>query len=419
MKKAWLFSLLLLVSCYGGHSSSVDAQSLIQKEQKKSLSAQVVLPENPNTIKTTKGAEMLDLEAPLRCFVNWQTQQMITTIPYNIKAFNLVRNGANDTLPRFEVTGFSFDTMPASEALKKLLKEANIKLIAKDGPYAKISAENLRGEFVDVIKMITDAADLFYAYDAHNKTLKISRKASFTLYVPKSRPIILGLLDVLRGAGITDITTDWSDYSITFDADVELRNKIMTLIGYFEENPTLITFDTYVLRIYPKDIKNGVEWQNLVKSVDFGTIKTAKTGVIGRVLTTSNDINIKTLTQFLSTQARVVPVSEGKFVVPNLWLSRFDIGKCGKPENVESSLSILAKSSLERGNKIFSNITLDTTYGELTQFSIRSELGENFLIMGINNDVIKSQDNKSELVVFMVPRIIRTLKTPQHLENNL
>ena len=115
--------------------------------------------------------------------------------------------------------------MPAEKALLKLTKEADIRLVAKDAPYTSISAENLRGELSEVIKMIADAAEIYYSYNAETKTLTISRKANFTLYVPKSRPIILALLDVLRGSGITNITTDWSDYSITFDGDFELKPK--------------------------------------------------------------------------------------------------------------------------------------------------------------------------------------------------
>ena len=191
-------------------------------------------------IRTPRGANQLDLETPLRCFVNWNTQQMISTIPYNIKAFNLQRNGRNDLLPRFEVTGFSFETMPAEKALLKLTKEAGIKLVAKDAPYASISAENLRGELTEVVDMITQAAEIYYTYNSSSKTLRISRKANFSLYVPQSRPILLAILDVLRGAGITDFTADFDDYTITFDADYELKNQIVNLIGYFEENPILI-----------------------------------------------------------------------------------------------------------------------------------------------------------------------------------
>lgn len=383
------------------------------------ISSETILPQDPNMIQTPKGASSLDLETPLRCYVNWKTQEMITSIPYNVKAFNLVRNGKNDMLPRFEVTGFTFATMPAEKAMLKLTKEAGIKLIAKDAPYASISAENLRGELSEVIGMIADAAEIYYAYDAERKTLTISRKVNFSLYVPKSRPIMLGLLDVLRGSGITDVTTDWADYSVTFDADFALKNKINKLVAYFEDNPVLIAFDVNIFRIYPYNQSDDIEWQDLLKTFDFGTIKTTKTGVIGRALTTSNDLNIATLRSFLGQQALVLPVAEGKFVVPNLWFARFDIGKCGARDSIEADLSVLAKASLEHDNRIFSDITLEATNGQITQFNVRSRIGENFLIIGIPNQIFEKNSPKSETVVFMVPRIIRTLKTTQPIQNNL
>lgn len=366
--------------------------------------------QDPNMIRTSKGASSLDLETPLRCNVNWKTQEMITALPYNLKAFNISRNGINNPLPRFEVTGFSFKTMPAEKALLKLLKEADIRLVAKDAPYTSISAENLRGELSEVVKMIADAAEIYYSYNADTKTMTIGRKANFTLYVPKSRPIILALLDVLRGSGITDITTDWSDYSITFDADFELRTKIQNLIDYFEENPILIAYDVSVFTIYPYNTVTDIEWQKLLNVFDFGTIKTAKTGVIGRVLTTSDDLNFATLQRFLTGQARVAKSAEGKFIVPNLWMARFDIGKCASRKSPEAQLSLLAKSSLMPQNRIFSDITLEGTDGQITQFNIRSKLGENFLIIGIPNEIFGISAPRSETIVFMVPRIIRTIK---------
>ena len=160
--------------------------------------ANIVNEVDPNMIRTPAGASAFDLESPLRCRVNWNSQEMITTLPYNLKAFNLTRNGIDNPLPRYEVTGFSFKKMPAEKALLKLTKEAGIKLVAKDAPYPSISAENLRGELSEVVKIITDAAEIYYTYNAETKTLTIGRKTNFTLYVPKSRPIILALLDVMR-----------------------------------------------------------------------------------------------------------------------------------------------------------------------------------------------------------------------------
>lgn len=406
-KKLAIFSLvaILLTGCKT-HETEIKAPTIIDA----TAGATLVKLQDPDMVRTPKGASSLDLETPLRCSVNWKTQQMITTLPYNIKAFNLTRNGVNNPLPRFEVTGFSFETMNAEKALLKLTKEAGIRLVAKDAPYPKISAENLRGEFSEVIKMITDAAEIYYSYNADTKTLTIGRKANFTLYVPKSRPIILGLLDVLRGSGITDITTDWSDYSITFDGDYELQAKIRELLKYFEDNPTLIAYDISVFTIYPNNSQKDIQWQNMLNVFDFGTVKTTKTGVIGRVMTTSDDLNIQTLQAFLAGQAKVVKSAEGKFVVPNLWFARFDVGKCATHKSEDAQVSILSKSSLMPQNRIFSDITLEGTNGQITQFNVRSKLGENFLIIGIPNEIFGIKNKHSETVVFMVPRIIRTIK---------
>ena len=157
----------------------------------------------------------------------------------------------------------------------------------------------------------------------------------------------------------------------------------------------------------------------MLRVFDTGSVKTAKSGVLGRILTTSNDINIASLSAFLGNQARVVPVAEGKFVVPNLWFSRFDIGKCAARSSLEADLSILAKSSYEQNDKIFADITLEAHDGEITHFNVRTKLGENLMIIGIPNEILGVDNPKSETIVFMVPRIIKTLRTSRHLENNM
>ncbi len=415
--------LLVLGSCGGSDFGTIDSlpnqAGVSAAENFGSEDIDFIMQHDPDIIKTTKGARELDLETPLRCRVSWNKQELIAAVPYNMTAFNLVRNGVNDILPRYEVNGFSFKSMPAEKALLKLDKEAGIHLIARDAPYASISGENLRGEFSEVVKMITDAAEIFYSYDADRKVMRISRRANFTLYVPHSRPIMLGLLDVIRGSGITDISADWGDYSITFTSDYETKNKIVDLIDYFKDNPTLIAYDVSVFRIYPTNINQDINWQSILDEFDFSTVNTAQAGVIGRVLTSSNDLNIGSLRRFLGSQATIVPVSEGRFVVPNLWFSRFDVGKCGSKQAIEADLSITAKASLEKNNWIFSHFSLDTTNSEISQFDVRSKLGENFMIIGLPNEIFGSKQPKSETIVFVVPRIIRTAKTTQHIQNQL
>ena len=62
---------------------------------------------------------------------------------------------------------------------------------------------------------------------------------------------------------------------------------------------------------------------------------------------------------------------------------------------------------------------MDTTNGEISQFDVRSKLGENFMIIGLPNEIFGSKQPKSETIVFVVPRIIRTAKTTQHIQNQL
>ena len=408
-----MLSILLIAACH-----TTDSKEPYIEKNTPAQNAQFDIVQTKDTLRTPDGANMLDLETPLRCNVNWQTQQLILTLPFNNSAFKLKPVTASDDLPLLEVTGFTFDTMPAEKALAKLLKEAGIKLSAKDAPYASISGEDLKGELTDVVNMITGAAGVFYHYDDTNKMLTLSRKEEHIIYVPKTRPIMLGLLDVLRGAGLTDMIPNWSEYSITFMADIELRNNLKQLINYFETNPILVAYDVRVFKITPYD-GCDIEWKSLLDKFHFGSITTAQTGVIGRVLTTTNEININTLQRFLGAKASVESISEGKFVVPNLWLSRFDVGKCGNMYCPQSELSVLAKASVEADNHITSDVTLEKNNGQITQFKVKNKLGENFMIIGLPNEIFDHDGTKSEIVVFMVPRLIKTVKTSEDIKNNI
>lgn len=405
-----VLSLFLLTSCKATEEVAVTFEE--------GVNAEVFYPKDQRSIRTPDGANALDLETPLRCNVNWKTQQMVITLPFNNSAFRIERLDKSDKLPGFEVTGFTFDTMSAEKALYKLTKEAGIKLVAKDAPYTSLSGDNLKGEFSDVIDMITEAAEIFYTYDDDKKIMTLSRKTEISLFVPPSRPIILSMLDILRGSGITDMTTNWAEYSITFDADMELKNKITSLMTYFETNPNLVAYDVSIFKIYPNN-DCDIEWKKLLDNFDFGTITTAQTGVIGRVLTTTNELSLDTLRQFLGKSARIEPVSEGKFVVPDMWLSRFDVGKCGKLKTDEAELSILAKASVINDNRITSDVTLETNKGQITNFKVRNKLGENFMIIGLPNEVFTSDAPRSETVIFMVPRLIRTLQTTETIKNKI
>lgn len=379
----------------------------------------VVLPQqDPYMLRTTFRANDLDLETPLRCNVNWKTQEMVQILPHNNVSFNIERNDVNDILPDFEVRNFTFDNIPAEQALLKLTKEVGVTLVAKDAPYPMLYGNNLNGSFSEVVEKITRSADLFYRYDKKMNSIILSRRASFTLYIPSSRTLMIGFLDVLRGAGITDMVTNWRDYSITFETNLETMDKIRSLVKDFESNPTMVMYDVSIFRAKAKDAC-GVVWNDLLKDFDFGSIATTQTGVIGRMLTVTNDISIDNLKNFVSKYATIEDISEGRFVVPTQWFSRFDIGRCGKLDIMEYPLSLLAKAGIEKNNKILSEITLDTTEGEITKFKVRNKLGENFLIIGLPSEIFGSTEQGTETIVFIVPRLVRMLKTDEKIKNKI
>ena len=51
------------------------------------IASETILPQDPNMIRTPKGASSLDLETPLRCYVNWSCKVMIFWIAYLFYGF--------------------------------------------------------------------------------------------------------------------------------------------------------------------------------------------------------------------------------------------------------------------------------------------------------------------------------------------
>ncbi len=413
-----LFSLATVAACnmYNTFEETVITNNADNNANENNF---VVLPQqNPYMLRTSFRANDLDLETPLRCNVNWKTQEMVQILPHNNVSFKLERNDVNDELPEFEVRDFNFDNIPAEQALFNLTTEAGIKLVAKDAPYPMLYGKNINGSFEEVVQMISKSADLFYRYDAKMNSIILSRNASFTLYIPSSRTLMIGFLDVLRGAGITDMVTNWRDYSITFETNLETMNKITELVNDFENNPTMVMYDVNIFKAKAKETC-GIVWNDLLKDFDFGSIATTQTGIIGRMLTVTNDISIEKLKEFVGKYATIQDVSEGRFVVPAQWFSRFDIGRCGKVENIEYPLSLLAKAGIEKNNRILSEITLDTTDGEITKFKARNRLGENFLIIGLPSEIFGTAEQGTETIVFIVPRLVRMLKTDEKIKNKI
>ena len=82
IKKAVLFSLFTtfyITSCTYHQEEPVSFDE--------GVNAEILYPQDQRLIRTPDGANALDLETPLRCNVNWQTQQMLLTLPFNTSSY--------------------------------------------------------------------------------------------------------------------------------------------------------------------------------------------------------------------------------------------------------------------------------------------------------------------------------------------
>ncbi len=364
----------------------------------------------PTEPKTTRSAEMVSLESPFRCDVQDTHQNVVTVIPFQQEAFKLERADKSDALPRYEVTGFSFDGQTAERVFHKLLNEAKIKIVAEGGPFPELAAENITGELSEVTGMIADAADLYYRYVDAQKVLIVSREVNWNLSVPARREIMIAVLDSLRGAGMHDLVVNWEENVISFKGDKAVEAKVRKLIELFDTEPKLIAFDVQVLRVKPFGSTKEIEWQDLVGLFGADRIKFMLKGVLGRALVTDHDINAKSLRNFLNARGSVTLVSEGMFIAANKWRARFDVGRCGYMSMPEAQLSVMAQTDLYGERRMNTAVTLDSDQGEITAFTAKSKLGDNIVLIGIPSASFSDSLNGYETVIILTPRIIRLVK---------
>lgn len=364
----------------------------------------------PTEPKTTRAAEMVSLESPLRCTIHDSQQNIITVIPFKQEAFKLERADKSDPVPRYEVTGFSFDGQTAEKVFFKLLGEAKIKVIGVDGPFPELAAENIQGELSEVMDMIADAADVYYQYDAEEKVLLVSREVTWNLHVPGTREVMISVLDSLRGSGMHDLIVNWEESIITFKGDKAIEKKVTSLIDLFDTEPKLVVFDVQVYRAKPAGVSKEIVWQDLVDTFGAEKIKFMLKGVLGRALVTGGEVNNKSLQRFLNARSSYALVSEGMFIAASGWRARFDVGRCGYMSMPEAQLSILAQTEVQDEQRMNTSVTLDSDQGEITAFVADSRLGDNILLIGIPSSSFSTSLNGYETVVMMTPRIIRLVK---------
>lgn len=360
---------------------------------------------------TTDTARRFSIDLPKRCEVNWDNQTVVSVVPE--EKIEIVRLGVGDPLPDLKVSDYEFKSLTVKQAMDKLLDGVDISVVEDEDMVEKISGSISNGGLSESIELMAKMGRVYYSYDAVNAEIHLKHRAKWMIKMPKDESIIMALLDAMHGADVRNLLVDWQDKTLVFEGNYQTEREVAKIISDIASKKYMLAWDIDVYRVYPRT-DNPIIWMNLLPAFGDKNIKMSIPGVVGRALVVSPEINTKTLQEFLAQQANVVLISQGSFVIPNGWQSRFDIGQCSKEDRLETDLIIGATATYgDYGgrNKIDAKIVLRTSQGELSSFNIPSSVGDNYVIIGIpTHSFVTTPETLispfAELVVFMSPRII-------------
>lgn len=360
---------------------------------------------------TTDTARRFSIELPRRCTVNWDNQSVVSVVPD--ERIEMVRLDKGDPLPELNVSDYDFRKQTVANALTKLMEGVDITVVEEEAGVEKVSGSVASGNLADTVDLIARLGRMYYSYDAAGGELKLSNRAKWLIKMPADQDIIMALLDAMHGADVRNLIVDYADKTVVFEGNYQTEREVSHIIADIASKKYVLSWDMDVYRVYPRT-DNPIVWMNMLPAFGDKNIKMSIPGVVGRALVVGPEVNTKTLQEFLSAQANVVLVSQGHFVVPDGWQSRFDIGQCSKEDRIETDLIVgaTAKYGDYAGRKkIDAKIVLRTSNGELSSFNIPSSIGDNYVIIGIpTHSFVTTPETLispfAELVVFMSPRIV-------------
>lgn len=360
---------------------------------------------------TTDTAQRFALDLPKRCTVDWNNQSVVSVVPE--EKIEIVRLNTGDALPDLKVSDYEFKKMYVKDALEKLLEDTDISVVEDQATFEKISGTISTSSLTDAVELMAKLGRVYYSYDAEFGEIHLTANGKWMIKMPKDETIIMAMLDAMRGADVRNLLVNWQDKTVVFEGNYQTEREVSKIISDVASKKYVLAWDMDVYRVYPKT-DNPIIWMNMLPAFGENNIRMSIPGVVGRALVVSPEINTKTLQEFISQQANMVLVSQGTFAMPNGWQTRFDIGQCGKEDRLETDLIVGATGSY--GNyggykKIDAKIVLSTSNGELTSFKIPSNVGDNYVIVGIPTHAFVTTPETlispfAELVVFMSPRLI-------------
>lgn len=373
---------------------------------------------------TTDTARRFSIDLPKRCTVDWNNQNVVSVVPE--EKIEIVRLETGDNLPDLQVSDYEFKKLTVKQALDKLLDGTDISVIEDGEMIERITGTISSGTLSDTVELMAKMGHAYYSYDETVGEIHLTHRGKWLIKMPQNESIIMALLDAMHGADMRNLLVNWDDKTVTFEGNYQTEREVAKIISDIASKKYMIGWDIDIYRVYPRT-DNPIIWMNMLPAFGDKNIKMSIPGVVGRALVTSPEINTKTLQEFLSQQANVVLISQGQFVIPNGWQSRFDIGQCSKEERLETDLVIGATATYgdyAGRDKIDAKIVLRTSNGELSSFNIPSSVGDNYVIVGIpTHSFVTTPETLispfAELVIFMSPRLISIVDAAKIPDNAL
>ena len=355
---------------------------------------------------STMSVQNLNLESPFRCDVkDFGDVEVMSTLSLSPSDFVLHQVDVGDTLPRFEVNGFSFEKMPINKALERLVREADIAVVSTDKVYPELNADDLHGELEPVIAELTRVGDIFYRYDNTSKRLTVSKRGQFKLQLPNNRMVVFAVLDALRGAGIKTAVPNWKDFSVMLTLSRSEEENVNSLMNNILSDGKLLVADTKVYVLSPV---TSADWQSVVNRFGPGRVYTATNGMAGKMLTMGHKNKTEELLAKLQPNYSPSLLSEGVAVVPHGWKMRFDVGRCAMTPGAVSSISIVLNAGIKNPQEVETSVSLKTAQGEISTFKGWAAVDEELALIGIPASVAGLGSN-NELFITLKLRFIRLL----------
>ena len=344
----------------------------------------------------------LNIEKAVRCQTSTPALEVVQSVVVQPGELVLWPVGG-DTLPAFNVDKFEASQMPLDAALQELVAEAGIKVCSDDGVFPNIAVKGLDGSLQDVVWELARLGDAFVRYDAADKTLHVSRQATFEVHMPAGRLGMYAIIDALRGAKVFDMKPDWSENVLYLNLNSDTYAIVQNLLDTIRKRPRLLVWDVKFYRLSP-DVEN---WEPIVKQFGAKRVNSSLNGLAGRLLISDHQKKGWTMLQELAKRGSVTSVCEGIAVMPENFDVLFSLGLCSDGQGRDLEMNI--HGVVHDTDKMQTKFSVSTKQGEITAFDAIYDIDDTLDVIDLPSTIFGPTAAQVEYFITIKPRLVRLI----------